>query len=216
MDYQIARKKMVQEQLIHRGIRDLRVLEVMGRLPRHEFVDPGLAKQAYEDRPLAIGFKQTISQPYMVGLMSEALQLKGEEKVLEIGTGCGYQTAVLCELAKKIYSIERITDLSNRARKSLYRLGYINFELRIRDGTEGWSEEGPFDAILVTAGTPEVPPTYQGQIAVGGRLVIPVGNREEQRLVRFTRSRKGWEEEVLTSCRFVKLIGRHGWQDEED
>lgn len=211
--YEIARRKMVEGQLLARGLCDPRVIEVMGRIPRDEFVDPGMAAQAYEDHPLNLGFKQTISQPYMVGLMTEALQLTGGERVLEIGTGSGYQTAVLCELAKQVYSIERIKDLSNRARKTLYRLGYVNFELRIGDGTEGWREEAPFDAILVSAAAPTIPETYRRQLKPGGRLVIPVGVEETQQLVRVTKEKGKFNEAWLSGCRFVRLYGRYGWQE---
>lgn len=214
MDYPIARKKMVEEQLLARGISDRHVLEVMGRVPRHEFVDPGIASQAYEDHPLNIGCKQTISQPYMVGLMTEALGLTGKEKVLEVGTGSGYQTAVLCELAKKIFSIERIKEISNRARKNLYRLGYQNFELRIGDGTEGWPAEAPFDAILVTASSIEIPSPYFEQLSEGGRLVIPAGPEGTQELVRVVKRGREFSREKLTDCRFVKLVGRFGWQED--
>ncbi|MBI2068032.1 MAG: protein-L-isoaspartate(D-aspartate) O-methyltransferase [Deltaproteobacteria bacterium] len=210
--FSVARRKMVEEQLQERHVDDPRVLEVMCRIPRHEFVDPGMARQAYEDRPLPIGFKQTISQPFIVGFMTAALQLQGGEKVLEIGTGCGYQTAVLCELASHVYSIERITELSNKARKNLYRLGYINFELKIGDGTLGWPERAPFDTILVTAGAPEVPACYLQQLREGGRLVIPIGNEEEQVLVRFRREEKKMVKENLVGCRFVRLVGEHGWE----
>ncbi len=214
MDYTVARKRMVEGQLVGRGIQDSRVIEVMGRVPRQEFIDPGIALQAYEDRPLNIGFKQTISQPYMVALMTEALRLTGPEKVLEIGTGCGYQTAVLCELAKHVYSIERLRELSNRARKTLYRLGYFNFDLRIGDGSLGWAEAAPFDAICVTAAAREVPAPYREQLGEGGRLVIPIGGEESQELIRVTRRKRRFEEEAVTGCRFVKLIGQYGWSDE--
>lgn len=212
MDFTIARKRMVETQLLARGIRNPRVIEVMGRIPRHEFVDPGMAAQAYQDTPLNIGMKQTISQPYMVALMTESLELRGGEKVLEIGTGSGYQTAILAELSGKVFSIERLSTLSNRARRTLYRLGYVNITLRIGDGTAGWPEEAPYDAMIVTAGSPSVPEVYKGQLAEGGRLVIPIGGEDVQQLVRIRRSGDSFREEVLTGCRFVKLIGRHGWQ----
>ncbi len=212
MDFPIARKKMVEKQLIEREIRDPRVLDVMGRVPRHEFVDPGMAAQAYQDMPLNIGLKQTISQPYMVALMTELLRLTGAEKVLEIGTGSGYQTAILAELARQVFSIERLSTLSNRARRTLYRLGYVNVTLRIGDGTVGWPEETPFDAIIVTAGAPEVPQVYKDQLAENGRLVIPRGGEESQDLVLIRRRGETFHEEAKVPCRFVKLVGRHGWQ----
>lgn len=216
MDFPIARKKMVAEQLIGRGIQDARLLDVMGRVPRHEFVDPGMAAQAYQDMPLNIGLKQTISQPYMVALMTEIMELKGGEKVLEIGTGSGYQTAILAELCRHVFSIERLSTLSNRARRTLYRLGYVNVTLRIGDGTLGWPEEAPFDAIIVTAGAPEIPQVYKDQLAEGGRLVIPRGGEEAQELARITQNDGKFREELLTSCRFVKLVGRHGWQADSE
>lgn len=212
VDFHIARKKMVAQQLVERGIRDARVVEAMGRVPRHEFVDPGMAAQAYLDHPLNIGCKQTISQPYIVALMTQALELKGGEKVLEIGTGSGYQTAILAELARQVFSIERVTTLSNRARMVLYRLGYSNVTLRIGDGTLGWPEEAPFDAVLVTAGSPSVPEVYLEQLAEDGRLVIPRGDEESQELVRVRKRQGRFVEENLGACRFVKLYGQYGWQ----
>ena len=203
---------MVAQQLVERGIRDARVVEAMGRVPRHEFVDPGMAAQAYLDHPLNIGCKQTISQPYIVALMTQALELKGGEKVLEIGTGSGYQTAILAELARQVFSIERVTTLSNRARMVLYRLGYSNVTLRIGDGTLGWPEEAPFDAVLVTAGSPSVPEVYLEQLAEDGRLVIPRGDEESQELVRVRKRQGRFVEENLGACRFVKLYGQYGWQ----
>ncbi len=213
-DFQISRKKMTTEQVIARGIRDPRVIETMGRLPRHEFVDPGMAAQAYLDHPLNIGSKQTISQPYMVALMTESLRLKGNEKVLEIGTGSGYQTAILAELSRQVFSIERIATLSNRARQALYRLGYTNVTLRIGDGTLGWPEEAPYDAILVTAGAPKIPEVYREQLAEGGSLVIPKGDSSHQDLIRITFRNGQFREEALGRCRFVKLYGQEGWQIE--
>lgn len=207
---------MVEEQLLAREIRDPRVLEVMGRVPRHEFVDPGLASQAYLDHPLNIGFKQTISQPYIVALMTESLELKGSEKVLEIGTGSGYQTAILAELCRHVFSIERIAALSNGARKTLYRLGYVNFTLRIGDGTTGWPEEAPFGAILAAAASPKIPEPYLRQLADGGRLVMPRGSETVQDLVRVTRIGEKFHEEILSECRFVKLYGEYGWQNTKD
>lgn len=213
MDYRVARKKMLEDQLVARGIRSRNVLEAMARVPRHEFVDPGMASQAYLDHPLNIGCKQTISQPYIVGLMTESLELSGTQKVLEIGTGSGYQTAILAELARQVFSIERVTTLSNRARMTLYRLGYSNVSLRIGDGTAGWPEEAPFDAILVTAGAPGIPQAYVDQLAEGGRLVIPRGGEDVQELVRVRKKDGRIVEEKLGACRFVKLYGEHGWKE---
>ncbi len=214
IDYSKARLKMVEEQIVARGIKDSRVIEAMKKVPRHLFVEEALQGQAYGDHPLPIGEKQTISQPYMVALMTEALLLKGKEKVLEIGTGSGYQAAILAELAEKVFSIERIRSLAIRARELLYRLGYYNFEIKIFDGTLGWIEESPFDAILVTAGAPEIPQSFIDQLSIGGRLVIPVGDAYVQELIRVTKTKEGLKKEDLGGCRFVKLIGRYGWENE--
>lgn len=208
-EYHIARKRMVEEQL--REIRDGRVLSAMAAVPRHMFVEEALWGRAYGDYPLSIGEGQTISQPLMVALMTELLLLKGPEKVLEIGTGCGYQTAILCELAADVYSIERILRLSNQARRTLYGLGYLRFHLRIGDGSRGWPEAAPFDAIIVTAGAPEMPRPLLDQLKDGGRLVVPVGPEENQDLKRVRRIGSEFKEENLGACRFVKLIGEFGW-----
>lgn len=212
-DHQISRKRMVSEQLIPAGVTDPRVLTAMAKIPRHLFVPEGMLSQAYSDHPLHIGEGQTISQPAIVGLMTQALELKGHEKVLDVGTGSGYQLAVLCELAKEVYSIERIAKLSNRARRILYDIAYVNFKLRIGDGSLGWPEEAPFDAILVAAGSPEIPPVYLSQLKEGGRLLIPVGGSESQDLVLATRHGNSFEKKIITPCRFVKLIGKQGWGD---
>jgi len=207
--------KMVDTQLRSRGIRDARVLKAMEKIPRHLFIEEALRDQAYSDGPLPIGENQTISQPYIVALMTEALELKGHEKVLELGTGSGYQTAVLAELAGRVLSIERISFLAAKARKILDSLNYFNIALRVGDGTYGWREEAPFDGIIVTAGAPRVPDILIEQLAVGGRLVMPVGNRFTQDLLKVTRlSEKtgDTETEDLGGCRFVSLIGEHGWK----
>jgi protein-L-isoaspartate(D-aspartate) O-methyltransferase len=215
MNYEISRKRMVQEQIMARGISDRRVLDAMLRIPRHIFVQEAFAAQAYSDTPLPIGEKQTISQPYMVALMTELLALKGTEKVLEIGTGSGYQAAVLAVLADRVCTIERIRPLALRARKCLDSLRLFNVMLRINDGDDspvGWEEEAPFDAIIVTAGAPEVPEVLTDQLAVGGRLVIPVGDEAEQRLLKIVKGADGQLETVASvGCRFVPLIGRQGW-----
>lgn len=205
---------MVEEQIISRGIRDLRVIEAMKKVPRHLFVEEALQSQAYSDHPLPIGEKQTISQPYMVALMTEALELKGKERVLEIGGGSGYQTAILAELSERVFSIERIRSLAIRARQLLYELGYYNVEIKIFDGTLGWPEEAPFDAILVTAGAPDIPGPLVDQLSIGGRLVIPVGDEYAQDLFRVRKTKEGMVREDLGGCRFVKLIGRYGWESE--
>ncbi|MBW2580140.1 MAG: protein-L-isoaspartate(D-aspartate) O-methyltransferase, partial [Deltaproteobacteria bacterium] len=190
-----------------------RVLETMRKVPRHRFVEEALVSQAYNDHPLPIGEKQTISQPYMVALMTEALELQGDEKVLEIGTGCGYQTAILAELAEKIYSIERIRPLSIKARRILDELSYFNVVLKVGDGTVGAKEEAPFNSIIVTAGSPEIPQPLVDQLAMGGRLVVPVGDKYTQSLMRVVRTKEGVVKTDLGGCRFVNLLGRHGWKE---
>jgi protein-L-isoaspartate(D-aspartate) O-methyltransferase len=214
VDFPKARLKMVEEQIISRGIQDPRVIAAMKKVPRHLFVEEALQSQAYNDHPLPIGEKQTISQPYMVALMTEALQLTGKEKVLEIGAGSGYQTAILAELAEKVYSIERIRPLAIRARQLIHELGCFNVEIKIFDGTYGWLEESPFEAILVTAGAPDVPLPLLDQLAMGGRLVIPVGDAFVQDLIRVSKTEEGIKKEDLGGCRFVKLIGKYGWDEE--
>jgi protein-L-isoaspartate(D-aspartate) O-methyltransferase len=213
--YAKQRKRMVETQLRSRGIRDERLLKAMETIPRHLFVDEALRDQAYFDHPLPIDAGQTISQPYIVALMTAALELRGRERVLEIGTGSGYQTAVLAALADQVFSIERVAPLASRARKILDALDDYNVAIRIGDGTYGWREESPFDAIIVTAGAPRVPPILVEQLAVGGRLVIPVGDRHTQDLIRVVRQSEeagDIKQEDLGGCRFVSLIGEHGWQ----
>jgi len=214
--YKIARQRMVEGQLITRGIRDKRVLDAMRKVPRHLFVDEAMYSQAYSDFPLPIGDEQTISQPFMVAMMTEALELKGNERVLELGTGSGYQTAILAELCHRAYSIERISSLAGRARKVLDKLGYGNVVVKIGDGTLGWEEEAPFDAIIVTAGAPEIPKPLIDQLKTGGRLVIPVGGEFIQTLIRVRKTEAGIEREDMGGCRFVKLIGEHGWTVEKE
>jgi protein-L-isoaspartate(D-aspartate) O-methyltransferase len=204
---------MVQEQIIARGIQDSRVIQAMRKVPRHPFVDPGLITRAYDDGALPIGEKQTLSQPYIVARMTEALELKGEEKVLEVGTGSGYQTALLAELCFNVFSVEKIRGLSRKARALLDRLQYHNVALHVGDGTVGWSEHAPYDAIIVTAGAPQVPKPLLDQLSLAGRLVIPIGDEREQLLVRVRRTESGFDEEQLGECRFVKLWGKYGWRD---
>jgi len=213
--YALARERMVQEQLERRGIRDPGVLTAMRKVPRHVFVDPSQEGGAYEDTPLPIGEGQTISQPYMVAIMTEALSLCGDESVLEIGTGSGYQTAILAELADRVYSIERIPALAERAGSSLERLGYKNVSIRVGDGSLGWPEAGPWPAIIVTAGAPVIPQPLVDQLAVGGRLVVPVGTPQAQTLRRVLKTEEGTEQEELVGCVFVKLVGEHGWSEDE-
>jgi len=202
---------MVEEQLVRRGVTDERVLAAMRRVPRHRFVEEALRDRAYLDKALPIGEKQTISQPYMVAAMSEALELGGRERVLEIGTGSAYQTAVLAELAESVFSVERIAAFVPLARRRLESLGYYNVLVHVGDGTIGWSEHAPYDGILVTAAAPQVPRPLLEQLQIGGRLVVPLGPEECQTLMRIRRDEGGFHEESLGECRFVKLIGRHGW-----
>lgn len=212
-DYSIARRRMVDRHIRARGVTDPRVIDAMLKVPRHKFVEEALASQAYSDYPLPIGERQTISQPFIVAAMSEALQLTGDEKVLEVGTGSGYQAAVLALLADHVFSLERIPSLARRARQVLDQNGYSKVNIRVTDGTYGWEDEAPFDAIVVTAGAPEIPATYLKQLAVGGRLVIPVGDRNSQILKRVTRLSSGdLRTERLMDCRFVPLVGDKGWE----
>ncbi len=211
--FELARKKMVEQQIISRGIKDKRVLNAMMKVPRHLFVSKNLMNQAYEDHPLPIGEGQTISQPYIVALMTEALGLKGNEKVLEIGTGCGYQTAILAELCDRVYTIERIPSLSIRAKDTLTHLGYDNVEFKVGDGTLGWPEAAPFDGIMVTAASPKIPQPLIDQLAMGGKMVIPVGDRLTQDLLLIERVPEGIKKTSLGGVRFVDLIGKWGWQE---
>lgn len=216
LDYDKARQRMVDTQIIPRGIMDPRVIQAMCKVPRHRFVEEALHGQAYSDYPLPIGEKQTISQPYVVALMTEALELKGTERVLEIGTGSGYQTAILAELAYKVYSIERINSLVIRARQTLGALGYRNVIVKFSDGTLGWKEESPFDAIIVTAGAPAIPTPLLDQLASPGRLVIPVGDRYSQSIIRILKEGDQIREKNLGGVRFVSLIGEYGWEENHD
>lgn len=197
--------------LVRGGINDAKVLQAMQRTPRHLFVPEALWGQAYGDHPLPIGENQTISQPLTVAIMTQALGLAGHERVLEIGTGSGYQAAVLSPLVEKVYTIERIKSLYSRAREVFFDLKMYNILPRFGDGTKGWKSEAPFDAIIVTAGAPVVPEILAEQLAVGGRLVVPVGGADKQSLLRITRYEDGFENEDLGYCRFVKLVGEHGW-----
>jgi protein-L-isoaspartate(D-aspartate) O-methyltransferase len=208
------RMRMVETQIKARGISDLHVLKAMGAIPRHLFVDEGLEEQAYNDNPLPIGEHQTISQPYIVALMTEALELKGRERVLEIGTGSGYQTAVLACLADRVFSVERVASLAANARKILDKLNFYNVAIRVGDGSYGWREEAPFDAVITTAAVPAIPQYLTEQLVPGGRMVVPVGDRDVQTLYKITRSLENPQEikkEDLGGCRFVSLIGESGW-----
>lgn len=216
INYERARQRMVEEQIISRGIKDKRVLDAMGKVPRHLFLEEALWDRAYGDHALPIGERQTISQPYMVALMTEALELKGNERVLEIGTGSGYQTAILAELAAKIYSIERIKILAQRARQRLDELKYLNVIIKVFDGTYGWPDEAPFDAIIVTAGAPTIPHVFIEQLKEDGRMIIPVGDRHSQVLSKVVKKRNGIVSANLTSCIFVPLVGTFAWKKEEN
>ncbi|MCE5333675.1 MAG: protein-L-isoaspartate(D-aspartate) O-methyltransferase [Desulfobacteraceae bacterium] len=210
---QRARDRMVETQVAARGVHDQRVLEAMRKVPRHLFVDEALQDQAYNDHPLPIGEKQTISQPYIVALMTQSLELAGNEKVLEIGTGSGYQTAVLAELADRVYSIERYPALAQRAKGTLQRLGYNNTVVRVGDGSLGWPDDAPFEGIIVTAGTPKIPQPLVDQLAVSGRLVVPVGDRYSQELILVRRVAEGITKTNMGGVRFVDLIGTWGWKE---
>lgn len=210
--YDALQRAMVEEQIRRRGVRDARVLEAMLRVPRHEFVPPENRAAAYTDQPLPIGDGQTISQPYMVAAMTEALRLTGAEKVLEVGTGSGYQAAILSLLAREIHSIEIHPRHAQMAAERLARLGYANVQVHTGDGSRGWPELAPFDAIVVTAAAPQVPPLLLGQLREGGRLVVPVGREREQQLLRLRKLVEGHiEQDGLTYCRFVPLRGEFGW-----
>lgn len=206
--YDRERKEMVEDQIRRRGIKDRKVLKAMLRVPRHLFVPEQMKELAYGDEPLPIGEGQTISQPYIVAYMTEALRLGGRERVLEIGTGSGYQTAVLAEIVREVYTVELIPELSNRARAVLEKLGYRNIHFRVGDGTLGWPEHAPYDAILVSAAPAAVPPALVEQLKVGGQMVIPVGT-DFQELVLVTRKESGWDERRLIGVRFVPLITVH-------
>jgi protein-L-isoaspartate(D-aspartate) O-methyltransferase len=206
------RERMVEEQLVRRGITDARVLDAMRRIPRHRFVGEGLAHSAYEDHPLPIGEGQTISQPYIVALMTSLLELTGTEKVLEVGTGSGYQTAVLGALARRVCSIERLPRLADRARATLEALGVANVWIRVGNGALGWPDEAPFDRILVAAGGPSVPPPLVEQLAEGGRLILPVGSADEQILTVVERAGGGTRSWTCGECKFVKLVGKYAWE----
>lgn len=209
----MQRLRMAERLRDHYKIADERVLEVMARLPRHLFVPEAIKSQAYNDNALPISGGQTISQPFIVARMSELLELTGQEKVLEIGAGSGYQTSVLASLAKKVFAIERLPGLAEEANKRLQMLGFRNFTLKSSDGTVGWDTYMPYDAILVAAGGPEIPEPLVTQLKVGGKLVIPIGeDQRKQNLVRVTRTADSYKTEDFGPCAFVPLIGEHGWK----
>lgn len=213
LDLASFRQAMVEAQLRRRGVRDERVLQVMSEMPRHEFVAPAYLLEAYEDHPLPIGEGQTISQPYMVAVMTEALELEPADNVLEIGTGSGYQTAILARLAAQVYTIEKFSSLRAAAEERLRGMGFSNILFRTGDGSGGWPEHAPYQGIVVTAGAPLVPDVLVEQLAEGGRLVIPVGDANQQELLQVVR--RGSEREVRTInyCRFVPLTGKYGWRE---
>ncbi len=211
--YQRQREDMVQRQLVNRQISDPAVLAAMGMVPRHLFVSEALMPQAYGDFPLPIGEGQTISQPYIVAEMTQALQLNADDRVLEIGTGSGYQAAVLAQIVYRVYTIERIHSIYRQTRRLFDQLRYHNIVTRYADGTLGWPEEAPFDAIIITAGAPDIPQKILQQLAVGGRMVLPVGNHYQQDLVQIQRDENGFKQRSLGGCRFVKLIGENGWEN---
>ena len=210
-DFVHERDRMVDSQLAARNITDSRVLAAMRTVPRHRFVSEALRESAYEDRPLEIGAGQTISQPYMVALMTQLLHVQAEDSVLEVGTGSGYQTAILASIARTVVTIERIDSIASAATARLKELEYLNVDVHIADGTLGWHANAPYDAIMVTAGSPSVPPALKAQLAEGGRLICPVGPREMQRLIRVVRDAHGFREEEGIGCVFVPLIGDDGW-----
>jgi protein-L-isoaspartate(D-aspartate) O-methyltransferase len=216
MDFKEQRALMVKTQLIPRGITDKQVLAVMERVPRHLFVPEAIQHMAYDDMALSIGEGQTISQPYMVAVMTELLDLKGNEKVLEIGTGSGYQAAILAELSREVYTVERIAALANAATERFKSLRYANIHVKVSDGTLGWPEKEPYDRIIVTAGTPKIPEPIGDQLADGGIILAPVGDRFSQQLLKIFKIKDNLREEYHTLCVFVPLIGQYGWKPEDE
>jgi protein-L-isoaspartate(D-aspartate) O-methyltransferase len=213
VDYFQARERMVKEQLVSRGIHDPRVLRAMAKVPRHLFVESELWGQAYEDHPLPIGENQTISQPYIVALMAEALELTGAERVLEVGTGSGYAAAVLSELCAEVFTVEAVEELALKARALLASLGYSNVSVLTGDGTLGWKEHAPYDGVIISAAAPCIPRPLLEQLKTPGHLVFPMGERELQTLVRIRKDQGGIREEYFGECHFVKLKGEYGWED---
>ena len=211
-----ARKAMVENQILSRGITDSRVLAAMRAVPRHEFVPDQFFDEAYEDHPLPVGEGQTISQPYIVAFMTSHLELTGNEKVLEIGTGSGYQAAILARLAKEVHTVERIPKLATKAEAILKRLGLKNVTVHVGDGSLGWPEAAPYDRIIVTAAAPSVPAELTDQLKTGGRLIIPVGERWHQVLVEWEKTESGLEKKEILPVVFVPLLGQKGWQDKDN
>ncbi len=213
LKYTRQREDMVRQQIEARGVSDPSVLDAMRKIPRHLFVSEALMDQAYGDFPLPIGEQQTISQPYIVAEMTQALEVGKDDRVLEIGTGSGYQAAILASIVYRVYTIERKQSLFGKTRRLFDKLKYHNIVTRYSDGTSGWKEESPFDAIIVTAGAPKIPKTIVDQLAVGGRMVIPVGDRYSQDLIKIIKDKKGIHQTSLGGCRFVKLVGEFGWEE---
>ena len=211
--FERQREEMVRYQIEARGIKDPKVLSAFRKVPRHLFISEALRDQAYGDFPLPIGEQQTISQPYIVAEMTQALELNEDDRVLEIGTGSGYQAAILAEIVYRVYTVERLRPLYLQARSLLDKLLYHNIVMKYADGTKGWPDESPFDAIIVTAGAPVVPDTLVNQLAEEGRMVVPVGNQHTQDLIKISRQKKGTRQKNLGGCRFVRLIGEHGWRE---
>jgi protein-L-isoaspartate(D-aspartate) O-methyltransferase len=211
--YKRQREEMVRNQLEARGIRDPQVLSAFRQIPRHLFVSEALREQAYGDYPLPIGEQQTISQPYIVAEMTQALELSKEDRVLEIGTGSGYQAAILAQIVYRVYTVERKRSLYMQTRSLFDNLNFHNIVTKYADGTKGWLEESPFEAIVVTAGAPEVPEMLIDQLVEGGRLVVPVGNQHTQELIKIYREKGSIQQTNLGGCRFVKLVGEHGWKE---
>lgn len=213
LKYQRLREEMVAQQIEARGITQPEVVDALRKIPRHLFVSEALRDQAYGDFPLPIGEQQTISQPYIVAEMTQALRLTKEDRVLEIGTGSGYQAAVLAHIAYRVYTIERIRSLYLQARRLFDELRLFNIVTRYGDGSKGWEEESPFNAIILTAGAPRIPEAILDQLAIGGRLVAPIGNQHSQELIKITKDKRGLHQSNLGGCRFVKLVGEHGWKE---
>jgi protein-L-isoaspartate(D-aspartate) O-methyltransferase len=212
-EYEIARNRMVKDQIVRRGITDERVLASLRSVPRHLFVDQAFWPRAYSDHPLPIEFDQTISQPYIVALMTQELAISGTEKVLEIGTGSGYQAAVLAGMGCTVYTVERIPGLAHRAAENIRKLGLKNVYIRIGDGTLGWKEKAPFDRIIVTAGAPSVPEVLMNQLSSPGKMVLPVGDRVSQQLLVIQRNDQVIEKRYVAGCTFVPLVGEFGWEN---
>lgn len=211
--YRLQREEMIKTQLIGRGIKDKRVLKAMDEVLRHYFVSEKIVEESYEDKALPISEKQTISQPYMVALMTELLKLTGEEQVLEIGTGSGYQAAILSKLAKEVYTVERLAELAQASKRIFDKLGLDNIKMRIGDGTKGWQEYSPYDCIMVTAGSPNIPAPLVEQLKINGRMVIPVGSKTMQILTYVEKREKKIYTKDILSCTFVHLIGEEGWKN---